>query len=50
MLEACGSLLVSRFLVFRICDIGDLPVPAVTAALALIALVRGRAGLALSRD
>ena len=34
-------------LVFRICDIGDLPVPACAAALALVALIRGRAGLAL---
>ena len=33
-----------------ICDIGDLPVPAASTAQALVALVSGRACLALSRD
>ena len=32
---------------FRICDIRDLPVPAAAAVAALVALVLGRAGLAL---
>ena len=32
---------------FRICDIGDLPVPAASTAAALVALILGRAGLAL---
>ena len=32
---------------FRIRDIGDLPVPAASTAAALVALILGRAGLAL---
>ena len=34
-------------LVFRVCDIAHAPIPACAAAFALIALVLGRAGLAL---
>ena len=34
-------------LVFWICDIGDLPVPAASTVQALVALVFGRAGLCL---
>ena len=30
-----------------VCDIGDLPVPAASTAAALVALILGRAGLAL---
>ena len=37
-------------LVFRVCDIGDLPVPAASTVQALVALVLRRACLALSRD
>ena len=40
----------SSGLMFRIRDIGDLPVPAASTVAAFIALVLGRACLALSRD
>ena len=46
-LGAWGFLLLLFFLVFRIRDIGDLPVPAGSAATALVALILGRAGLSL---
>ena len=48
-LEAWGLELSSFFifLVFRIRDIGDLPVPAASPAAALVALILGRAGLSL---
>ena len=51
-LEAWGLELSSFFifLVFRIRDIGDLPVPAASTAAALVALVLRGACLALSRD
>ena len=43
--KAAGSWSLAQTLVFWICDIRNFSVPAVTAALALIALVLGRAGL-----
>ena len=43
-LEACDSLLVSRILVFRICDIGYPPVPAASTVFALVTLILRRAG------
>ena len=46
VLAACRS----SGLMFRIRDIGDLPVPTAAAVAAFVALVSGRACLALSRD
>ena len=54
MLEAwclsCHLTNDNQCLVFRISDIGYLPVPACSAAAALVALVLCRAGLALRAD